>query len=53
MFQLSIETDNDAMQDEFALADAIDHVAERVRRGNTEGGVVDVNGNTVGSFTLS
>ena len=51
-FSLTIDVGNAAMSDTDALADALEDVSKRVMRGDTEGRIKDLNGNTVGSFRL-
>lgn len=50
--QLTIETDNDAMQSGPEVADALRDVAEKVDAGHCAGRIRDLNGNTVGQWEV-
>jgi hypothetical protein len=51
LFHLSIETDSAAFEDNpDELARLLEIAAEKVRDGRSDGRLVDVNGNTVGTF---
>jgi hypothetical protein len=52
MFNTTIRLGNDAMQDAADVAQALRAIAVRLDAGATSGPVVDVNGSTVGTFTL-
>ena len=49
---LHIETGNAAMRTRAHLADALEMIAIKLRAGNDEGKVRDVNGNTVGAWAF-
>lgn len=55
MFELKFETDNACFEDHLATEASaiIREVAMRVSQGRTAGKVMDSNGNTVGSWTLT
>lgn len=53
VFKMSIELGNDAMQNATQLSEAIEAVGERVGQGDTDGKVMDLNGNSVGWFALT
>ena len=57
VFTLSIELDNDAMQTASEVAEALRKLADRLERGDLReqttphgGGIMDINGNTVGEW---
>lgn len=50
---INIDSDNDAMQTFQEAAAAVRGVASRIREGRTQGKILDVNGNTVGSWEAS
>lgn len=50
MFELKIETGNEAFRDSDELVRLIRKVADRVARGEDHGRIIDANGNTVGEF---
>lgn len=50
---LTIEMDNDAMQDPADAADCLRHEAGRLEDGFTSGHITDANGNQVGYWELS
>lgn len=53
-FQLTINTGNDAIQDETDIAETLRTVAELLELdASRDGKVKDLNGNTIGSFTLT
>jgi len=55
MFKLEIETGNAAFQDglgDLEIARILKEVTNRVLQGFTEGTVRDMNGNTVGKFSM-
>ena len=49
-FYLRIELGNEAMQTPDDIADALLKVATQVRDGRVEGGINDINGNSVGRY---
>lgn len=49
-FVLEIETNNAAFEHPGELPGLVRNVADFLSRGRTEGGVMDSNGNTVGTF---
>lgn len=53
-FTLTMNTDNDAFAADptAEIARILRKTAQRIVNGTTEGRVLDVNGNTVGTFTL-
>jgi hypothetical protein len=53
-FQIKIDSDNAQMQDAPSerVADILEKVAQRLRSGEDEGRVFDVNGNRVGIWIL-
>jgi hypothetical protein len=58
MFTLTIETDNDAFGQtpDFKVAQlrrSLQRISERLFMGDTEGKVLDTNGNTVGRWELT
>lgn len=48
---MTIETDNDAVQEAWDLAQLLKRVGRRLQEGHDEGVLLDVNGNTVGSWS--
>lgn len=54
-FTLTFDCDNDAFADDPSdeIARILDNVARRVNDGARDGKIMDVNGNTVGNFTLT
>lgn len=52
-FNLHIELGNDAMSSHDDIADALNEVAGRVVSGQEDGAIRDVNGNTVGNWSIS
>ena len=52
MFELTIELGNEAMQNTSDVATALERVAMRLRHGDTDGRIMDFNGNKVGRFTF-
>jgi hypothetical protein len=55
MFKLEFKTDNAAFEDDYAVETAriLKEIAERIeRRRHTGGWAFDVNGNTVGEWSL-
>ena len=52
-FKLEIRLGNDAMQTHDDIANALEEVATKVHNGCTHGYVRDINGNTVGDFSVS
>lgn len=55
MFELNIETDNAAFEDEdgaFEVARILRLVASQLERGARSAPILDVNGNRVGSYNL-
>lgn len=52
MLTLKIKFGNDAMQTADDAASALHKVATRITMGDTEGKVQDVNGNTVGDWSM-
>ena len=54
-FTLNISSDNEGMTEstDLAVSDILDEVARKVRDGFTSGRINDVNGNLVGSWSLS
>ena len=49
-FILGIDMGNEAMQTHLEVATALEAVARKLARGDTDGTIQDSNGNTVGSF---
>lgn len=52
MFTLEIELGNEAMEETSHVANALREVADRLEGGFPEGGIRDLNGNTVGSYRI-
>lgn len=52
-FTLKIDLGNAAMSSPEDVAGALESVAAKVRDGRDEGGIRDLNGNTVGRWTVS
>lgn len=54
MFNLQVSTTNAAFEDDFAeeIVRILTNVAERVRAGQTSGRIHDLNGSSVGTFSL-
>jgi hypothetical protein len=52
-FDLHIDMGNDAMQNELDVAEALDVTAVGLRRGELEGYIRDLNGNTVGRYSIA
>lgn len=50
MFTLTINTENAAFEDPSELPRLLRKVASLISMGDTEGRILDMNGNTVGSF---
>jgi hypothetical protein len=51
-FRADLESGNAAMQTPEDVADALEDVARRIRRGCEDGAIKDLNGNTVGRWGL-
>ena len=51
-FSLSIYLGNEACQSDEDIADALEAVAKKLRNGQSAGKIVDVNGNSVGKFSI-
>lgn len=52
-FTMNVTLGNDSMADADELADVLVQVSQQVRRGDIGNPVMDVNGNTVGEWSLS
>jgi hypothetical protein len=54
MFAIKIDTDNDAFSPAsgFEVARILEEIAGKLKNGETSGKCVDVNGNSVGGWTL-
>ena len=52
-FTLIIETGNAQMQSAGEVAESLSVVTRRIMAGDESGKIFDVNGNSIGSFTLS
>lgn len=53
MFKLEFATDNDAFaEDQTEVQRILEHIVHRLNNGHTYGNVLDVNGNTVGTWSL-
>jgi hypothetical protein len=53
VFGLEITLGNDAMRNRYDIAEALRGVAERIEAGSVDSGKVkDLNGNSVGSWTI-
>lgn len=50
-FTVRIVMGNDAMKNHHNLASVLHHLASQIDQGKLEGGIRDVNGNTVGRFS--
>lgn len=53
MFTLEIELGNAAMCEAEHVAEALEQIAQRVRGGEDDGRVRDLNGNTVGTWSVN
>lgn len=55
MFSLSFSTTSDQFQQnkELWILATLKTVAERVMKGETHGKIIDINGNSIGTFTVS
>lgn len=51
-FRLEIEMGNSEMLKRRDIADALTDVASKLKCGQAAGGIVDINGNTVGKFWM-
>ena len=49
---LTVNLDNDAMQDRYDVAYIIRNAAEAIEQGQESGGLYDINGNKVGTWLI-
>jgi len=55
MFTLKFSTDNDAFQGynkEYEITRILTEITEKVQNGYTEGKIRDINGNTIGEWSM-
>lgn len=50
---IKIRLGNEAMQTEKDISDALITIAQKILRGSQEGKVMDINGNSVGTYKIN